>query len=130
MKNQSYLSNYTQHELSAIVDAIESAVCYFSVDNGRGASCGILRKEISVGILDCPEARLYTNNILKEYRRVCRARDSNLGFRDYPLEEWCYFDRFKKQKIRIRKLNKFKDHVEKMCLAKNQEIINERDFDK
>ncbi len=115
MKNQSYLSKYTQHELSAIVDIIEITVCYFSVGNGNASSCGILRKEI-LSFFNCPEAWLYTDNIIKEYRRVCRARDSVVGFHDYPLEEWCDFDRSKKQKIRIRKLTKFKDHVEKMYL--------------
>lgn len=116
MKNQSYLSKYTQHELSAIVDIVESSSVELSGVNA--SSCGSLHKQI-LKTFNCPEVQLYKNDILKEYRRVCRARDSVVGFRDYPREEWCDFDCRKKQKIRIRKLTKFKDHVEKMCLAKN-----------
>lgn len=88
-----------------IIRAIDKSMSFIK-ENTVNTSCCLLSH-----YLDCCGVRYDFNKyVLHEYRKVCRARRKHRGFRDYTNEQWSNKSQEEQQKIRIKKLEKFKKH--------------------
>ena len=87
-----------------IIRAIDLSMDYLK-SNPNQFSCSILG--FFVGAQTC---NVIEDDVLREYRKVCRARHYHSGFRGYTNEQWSNKSQEDQQKIRIKKLEKFKKH--------------------
>ena len=87
-----------------IIRAIDLSMDYLK-SNPDQFSCSILG--FFVGVQTC---NVIEDDVLREYRKVCRARHHHGGFRGYTNEQWSNKSQEDQQKIRIKKLEKLKKH--------------------
>lgn len=87
-----------------IIRAIDLSMDYLK-SNPDQFSCSIL--VFFVGVQTC---NVIEDDVLREYRKVCRARWGFAGFRGYTNEQWSNKSQEDQQRIRIKKLEKLKKH--------------------
>ena len=87
-----------------IIRAIDRSVGYLKKYPDR-FSCSILWYFLRVQTCNAIE-----DGVLREYRKVCRARRHLPGFRGYTYEQWYNKSECERLKIRIKKLEKLKKH--------------------